>query len=63
VVVFFAFHVYRYLGGSFGLNGELPGLVPDSVAGWQRTVRAPGRHAVGGSASETAYSTGRRIDR
>ena len=34
VVVFFAFHVYWYLGGSFGLNGELPGLVPDSVLGW-----------------------------
>jgi hypothetical protein len=34
VVVFFAFHVYWYAGGSFGLNGELPGLVPDSVAGW-----------------------------
>jgi hypothetical protein len=34
VVVFFAFHVYWYLGGSFGLNGELPGLVPDSVVGW-----------------------------
>jgi hypothetical protein len=34
VVVFFAFHVYWYLGGSFGLSGELPGLVPDSVAGW-----------------------------
>lgn len=34
VVVFFAFHVYWYLGGSFGLGGELPGLVPDSVAGW-----------------------------
>jgi hypothetical protein len=24
VVVFFAFHVYWYAGGSFGLNGELP---------------------------------------
>ncbi len=34
VVVFFAFHVYWYLGGSFGLGGELPSLVPDSVAGW-----------------------------
>ena len=34
VVVFFAFHVYWYAGGSFGLGGELPGLVPDSVAGW-----------------------------
>ncbi len=34
VVVFFAFHVYWYAGGSFGLNGELPPLVPDSVEGW-----------------------------
>jgi hypothetical protein len=34
VVVFAAFHVYWYLGGSFGLGGELPSLVPDSVAGW-----------------------------
>ena len=34
VVVFFAFHVYWYAGGSFGLNGELPSLVPDSLAGW-----------------------------
>jgi hypothetical protein len=34
VVVFFAFHVYWYAGGSFGLNGELRrDLVPDSVAG------------------------------
>jgi hypothetical protein len=34
VIVFFTFHVYWYLGGSFGLNGELPPLAPDSVAGW-----------------------------
>ena len=33
VVVFFAFHVYWYAGGSFGLNGELPDLVPASVVG------------------------------
>ena len=33
VVVFFAFHVYWYAGGSFGLDGELPDLVPDSVVG------------------------------
>jgi hypothetical protein len=33
VVVFFAFHVYWFLGGSLGLSGELPSLVPDSVAG------------------------------
>ncbi len=37
VVVFFAFHVYWYLGGTFAApftSGQLPGLVPDSVAGW-----------------------------
>ena len=34
VVVFFAFHVYWHLGGSSGLGGELPGVVPDSVAAW-----------------------------
>jgi hypothetical protein len=33
VVVFAAFHVYWFLGGSFGLGGKLPSLVPDSVAG------------------------------
>ena len=33
VVVFFAFHVYWYLGGSFGRSGELPGA-PDSAGGW-----------------------------
>ena len=34
IVMFAAFHVYWFLGGSFGLSGELPSLVPDSVAGW-----------------------------
>ncbi|CAN5516720.1 hypothetical protein BH10ACT11_BH10ACT11_02470 [soil metagenome] len=34
VVVFFAFHVYWYLGGSFWLYGVLPSLAPDSVLGW-----------------------------
>jgi hypothetical protein len=34
VVVFFAFHVYWYAGGSFGRGGALPALVPDSVGGW-----------------------------
>ena len=29
VVVFAAFHVYWFLGGSFGLGGELPSLVPE----------------------------------
>ena len=33
VVVFFAFHVYWYLGGSFGLNGELPKSGP-GFGGW-----------------------------
>jgi hypothetical protein len=37
VVVFFAFHVYWYLGGTLASpfeSGEQPGLVPDSVGGW-----------------------------
>jgi hypothetical protein len=36
VVVFFAFHVYWNLGGSFGVGGEgyQGDLVPHSVAGW-----------------------------
>ncbi len=37
VVVFFAFHVYWYAGGSFALAGPLPGL-PDSVGGWIEEV-------------------------
>lgn len=34
VVVFFAFHVYWYLGGSFGVGGEGYRHAPHSVAGW-----------------------------
>jgi hypothetical protein len=37
VVVFAAFHVYWYLGGTFAspfASGDSPGLVPDSVGGW-----------------------------
>jgi hypothetical protein len=33
VVLFAAFHVYWFLGGPFGLSGELPSLAPHSVAG------------------------------
>ena len=34
VVVFFAFHVYWYVGGSFGVGGEGYRHAPHSVAGW-----------------------------
>lgn len=34
VVVFFAFHVYWFLGGSFGVGGEGYRHAPHSVAGW-----------------------------
>lgn len=34
IVVFFAWHVYWYAGGSVGLAGPLPPLTPDSVGGW-----------------------------
>jgi hypothetical protein len=34
VVFFFAFHVYWYLGGSFGIGGEGYRRAPHSVAGW-----------------------------
>lgn len=34
VVVFFAFHVYWFLGGSFGVGGEGYRRAPHSVAGW-----------------------------
>ena len=34
VVVFFAFHIYWYRGGSFASPGELPGLIPHSLVGW-----------------------------
>jgi uncharacterized membrane protein (Fun14 family) len=33
VIVFLAFHVYWYAGGSFGHPGSLPGA-PHTVAGW-----------------------------
>ena len=33
VVLFFACHVYRYLGGSFASPGKLPGR-PHSLAAW-----------------------------
>ncbi len=33
VVLFFAFHVYWYLGGSFASPGKLPGR-PHSLVGW-----------------------------
>jgi hypothetical protein len=34
VVVFFAFHIYWYLGGSFATPGELPDLIHHSLVGW-----------------------------
>jgi hypothetical protein len=34
VVVFFAFHIYWYLGGSFASPGKLPGLIHHSLVGW-----------------------------
>jgi hypothetical protein len=34
VVVFFAFHIYWYLGGSFASPGELPSLMPDHLVAW-----------------------------
>ena len=34
VVVFFAFHIYWYLGGSFASPGELPALIPQHLVGW-----------------------------
>ncbi len=34
VVAFFGFHVYWYLGGSFGVGGEGYERAPNSVAGW-----------------------------
>ncbi len=33
-VLFFAFHVYWYLGGSFASPGKLPGLAPHSLGHW-----------------------------
>jgi hypothetical protein len=34
VVLFLAFHVYWYLGGSFASPGELPSLVPHRLLAW-----------------------------
>jgi hypothetical protein len=34
VIVFFAFHIYWYVGGSFASPGELPDLIPHSLVGW-----------------------------
>ena len=34
VVVFFAFHIYWYLGGSFASPGELPSLIPKHLVAW-----------------------------
>ena len=34
VVVFFAFHIYWYLGGSFANPGKLPDLIHHSLVGW-----------------------------
>lgn len=34
VVVFFAFHIYWYLGGSFASPGKLPDLIHHSLVGW-----------------------------
>jgi hypothetical protein len=34
IIVFFAFHVYWYAGGSFGRAGPLPDPTPNSVGGW-----------------------------
>jgi hypothetical protein len=34
VILFFAFHVYWFLGGSFGVGGEGYRRAPHSVAGW-----------------------------
>lgn len=38
VVVFFAFHIYWYLGGSFASPGKLPGLIPHTLVGWISSV-------------------------
>jgi len=40
VTLFFAFHVYWYLGGSFASPGELPDLVPQSSGSGLRLVLA-----------------------
>jgi hypothetical protein len=56
VVLFFAFHVYWYLGGSFASPGKLPGLVPHWAAsasdlrlllGWTSEVIVDGAWPLG----------------
>jgi hypothetical protein len=46
VVLFFAFHVYWYLGGSFGSPGTLPGA-PHSPVAWIFTVLVGAAFPVG----------------
>jgi hypothetical protein len=46
VVVFLGFHIYWYLGGSFGSPGRLPGW-PHSLSGWTFTVLVDGAFALG----------------
>lgn len=47
VLVFLAFHLYWYLGGSFASPGKLPNLIPRSAIGWIPTVIVDGAWAVG----------------
>jgi hypothetical protein len=46
VVVFVGFHIYWYLGGSFGSPGRLPGW-PHSLIGWAFSVLVDGAFALG----------------
>lgn len=46
VVVFLGFHIYWYLGGSFGSPGRLPGW-PRSLVGWTFTVLVAGAFPLG----------------
>jgi hypothetical protein len=46
VVVFVGFHIYWYLGGSFGSPGRLPGW-PHSLIGWTFNVLVDGAFALG----------------
>ena len=46
VVVFLSFHIFWYLGGSFGSPGKLPGW-PHSLAGWTFNVLVEGAFALG----------------
>jgi hypothetical protein len=50
IVVFFAFHVYWYAGGTFGRGGVLPGLLPHSVIGWIFEVAVVAAFPIGASA-------------